>query len=92
MTTVATAGPLLLPGRTCWAVSPALASRLLIDGRDYFREFHRAAKAARRHILLAGWQFESTVSLLRGEDRKDAAGEVRLLPVPRPERPGRGQP
>lgn len=80
MTTVVSTAPLLRPGRTCWTVRPALASGLLIDGRDYFREFYRAAKAARRHILLAGWQFDSTVNLLRGEDRKMATEDVRLLP------------
>jgi phospholipase D1/2 len=80
MTTVAATAPLLRPGRTCWAVSPANTSGLLIDGRDYFREFYRAAKAARRHILLAGWQFDTTVSLLRGKDRENASEDVRLLP------------
>ena len=80
MTTVATAAPLLRPGRTCWTISPAEDSGLLIDGRDYFREFARAAREARRHILLAGWQFDTTVSLLRGKDRPDPREDVRLLP------------
>jgi len=80
MTTVAMTAPLLRPGRTCWTVSPALTSGLLIDGRDYFREFVRAAKMARRHLLLAGWQFDTSVSLLRGEDRYAHRDDVRLLP------------
>jgi phosphatidylserine/phosphatidylglycerophosphate/cardiolipin synthase-like enzyme len=73
-------GPLLRPGRTCWTVSPVETSGLLIDGRDYFREFVRAARSARRHILLAGWQFDSTVSLLRGRDREGTEEDPRLLP------------
>lgn len=80
MTTVAATAPLLHPGRTCWAISPAASSGLLIDGRDYFREFYRAARVARRHILLAGWQFDTTVSLLRGKDRAGATEDVHLLP------------
>ena len=80
MTTVAATAPLLRPGRTCWAISPAESSGLLVDGRDYFREFYYAAKAARRHILLAGWQFDTTVSLLRGKDRAGVTEDVRLLP------------
>lgn len=72
---------ILVPGRTCWALPDADASGLLVDGRAYFREFWRAARAARQTILAAGWQFDSTVELLRGPDRAAAGGEdVRLLP------------
>lgn len=80
MTTVAATAPLLRPGRTCWTISPAESSGLLVDGRDYFREFYHAAKAAKHHILLAGWQFDTTVSLLRGADRAGVTEDVRLLP------------
>jgi phospholipase D1/2 len=73
-------GPVLKPGRTCWTVAPVDDSGILIDARDYFREFHRAAKAARHHLLLAGWQFDTTVRLLRGEDVEDPTEDVRLLP------------
>lgn len=76
----AASSPILQPGRTCWVVSRAEASGLLVDGEDYFAAFHRAASSARDSILLAGWQFDSTVSLLRGAARDGVAGEVRLLP------------
>ena len=71
------ARPILEPGRTCWVVSPVRSSGLLIDGRSYFRAFHEAAKAATRYLLIAGWQFDSDVSLLRGGDR--TAGPARFL-------------
>ncbi len=71
--------PILEPGRTCWVVSPIKESGLLIDGRDYFSAFAAAARRARRYILLAGWQFDSTVSLLRGKDRTGEE-DPRLLP------------
>jgi phosphatidylserine/phosphatidylglycerophosphate/cardiolipin synthase-like enzyme len=53
---------------------------LLIDGRDYYRAFYHAARAAERYILLSGWQFDSNVALLRGEEAQAAGEEVRLLP------------
>jgi len=71
--------PILHPGRNCWVVAEAADSGVLIDGEEYYRAFHDAARAARHYILLAGWQFDSGVTLLRGEQRT-GDGEVRLLP------------
>ena len=65
-------------GTTCWDVASAQQTGLLIDGRDYYRAFYRAARAAKRYILISGWQFDSDVMLLRGEDAADGA-EVCLL-------------
>ena len=73
------ARPILEPGKTCWVVSPVRSSGLLIDGRSYFRAFTEAAKAATRYLLIAGWQFDSDVSLLRGADREGERGPVRFL-------------
>jgi phospholipase D1/2 len=60
----------------------AARSGLLIDGRDYFCAFREAARRARRSILLLGWQFDSDVALLRGDDAPAAAkpAELELLP------------
>jgi phosphatidylserine/phosphatidylglycerophosphate/cardiolipin synthase-like enzyme len=44
------------------------SSALLIDGCDYYRAFYAAALRAKRSISLLGWQFDSDVLLLRGED------------------------
>lgn len=71
---------ILVPGRTCWAVAPQTSGGLLIDGRDYYRAFYRAASAAKRFILLCGWQFDVDVPLLRGKDRREAWGDPHLLP------------
>jgi phospholipase D1/2 len=65
-------------GTTCWDVASAEQTGLLIDGRDYYRAFYRAARAAKRYILISGWQFDSNVMLLRGEDAADG-DEVCLL-------------
>jgi phosphatidylserine/phosphatidylglycerophosphate/cardiolipin synthase-like enzyme len=71
---------ILQPGRNCWTVEPVERAGLLIDGRDYYRAFYRAAKNARAYICIAGWQFDSEVPLLAGNDRKQSHGEVRFLP------------
>jgi phospholipase D1/2 len=51
-----------------WRIHERQGSGLLIDGRDYYRAFYAAALKAQRSILLLGWQFDSDVELLRGED------------------------
>lgn len=53
---------------TTWRVHDDVETALLVDGRDYYRAFYAAALEARRSILLLGWQFDSDVQLLRGED------------------------
>ncbi|NTX02975.1 phospholipase D-like domain-containing protein [Myxococcus sp. CA040A] len=73
---------IIIPGRNCWTVEEASDGGVLVDGRAYYRELYRAAKKARRYIAMTGWQFDSDVSLLRGEDLEEArGGEVRLLPM-----------
>ncbi len=60
-----------------WRKHEALAG-VLVDGRDYYRAFYDAARRATRSILLLGWQFDSDVLLLRGEDAPHGA-ETELL-------------
>ncbi|NUP07638.1 MAG: phospholipase [Polyangiaceae bacterium] len=62
----------------CWCSVDIDLAGLLIDGRDYYRAFCDAALKAERYILLAGWQFDSKVKLLRGEDAAQAAHPVKL--------------
>jgi phospholipase D1/2 len=52
---------------------------LLIDAQNYYREFYRAAAAAKHYILLSGWQFDSDVALLRGVEAENSAYPVSLL-------------
>jgi phosphatidylserine/phosphatidylglycerophosphate/cardiolipin synthase-like enzyme len=67
------------PGKNCWRIGQVSESGLLIDARDYYRAFYRAARAAERYILLSGWQFDSSVALLRGQDAGEAGEEAPLL-------------
>lgn len=72
---------LLRAGHNCWTeAASAHAAGLLIDGRDYYRAFYRAARQAKRYLLIAGWRFNSDVRLLRGKDAEANGGEVKLLP------------
>jgi phosphatidylserine/phosphatidylglycerophosphate/cardiolipin synthase-like enzyme len=70
---------ILKPGRNCWDVGEANKTGLLVDAREYYRAFYHAAKAAESYILLSGWQFDSNVDLLRGEDAKAARSSATLL-------------
>lgn len=58
---------ILRAGPALWCERPVAAAGLLVDADDYYRAFYRAACGARRHILIAGWQFDSDVALLRGD-------------------------
>jgi phospholipase D1/2 len=72
---------ILAPGRTCAEILPAPRGGLLIDGRDYYRAFYQAASRAERYLLIAAWQLDSGVRLLRGDDADGAAHPVELLPL-----------
>lgn len=63
--------PILKPGRNCQGLYEVRKTGLLIDGRDYYRALYQTAQKARQHILLAGWQFDSNVLLLRENDPPD---------------------
>jgi phospholipase D1/2 len=71
---------ILAAGRTCAEVLPAPRGGLLVDGHDYYRAFYRAACQAERYLLIAAWQLDSTVRLLRGADADGAPHPVELLP------------
>ena len=69
----------ILKDENCWKVSAVTQTGLLIDGRDYYRNFYSAASTARRYIAISGWQFDSNVALLRGADAEAAGEEAPLL-------------
>jgi phospholipase D1/2 len=73
-----------VPGRNAWRQPRAESAGLLVDAKDYYTAFYRAALGARRYILLSGWQFDRGVQLLREKDvayARSRGGEVRLLPM-----------
>lgn len=66
---------LLEPGRTCWRIGLA-RSGVIVDAADYYRALADAIEAARSHVLLSGWQIESSTWLRR---RVEDQGRPRSL-------------
>ncbi|MEO8905179.1 MAG: phospholipase D-like domain-containing protein [Polyangiaceae bacterium] len=65
--------------RNACVVSEVEQSALLIDSRNYYRALCRALEQAEHYALISGWQFESGVRLLRGEDAERATLPVKFL-------------
>jgi phospholipase D1/2 len=73
---------ILKPGTNCMGIYQARETGLLVDACDYYRAFYQNALKARRYILLAGWQFDSEVNLVRGKEAEQAwlaGAEVSLI-------------
>ncbi len=79
---MASASRILIPGKSLFARPSAASCGLIVDARDYYVAFYRAALAAQHSILVTGWQFDRGVKLLRGSDvslARPMGGEVRFL-------------
>ncbi|VDC19931.1 putative cardiolipin synthase YwiE [Pseudogemmobacter humi] len=50
------------PGRNCWRIEPAERFAFIVDAADYFVAVRKAMLAARRSILLIGWDFDARIS------------------------------
>ena len=59
-------GGILVEGRNCWRRRPAKRVTFLIDGAAYFEAFAQSVELAKNSILIAGWDINSQVELLRG--------------------------
>ncbi len=62
--------PVLAPGRNCWKSAQASRLATLVDTADYFSAFAEACLAAKRQILILGWDFDRCERLHR--DTQDA--------------------
>ncbi|HEU0030497.1 MAG TPA: phospholipase D-like domain-containing protein [Kofleriaceae bacterium] len=71
---------LLVPGLTCGKLMTAPHSGLLVDGRDFYKAVYDACCKAERTIMMAGWQFETEVELVRGEDADGCEHPPQLIP------------
>jgi phosphatidylserine/phosphatidylglycerophosphate/cardiolipin synthase-like enzyme len=69
---------IIQPSRNAGRIVSADRAGVLVDGADYYRAFYWAARRAERYILMSGWQFDSGVQLVRG-DEAAAGEEVRFL-------------
>lgn len=71
--------PLLEPGRTCATLVDPPRSGVLVDGHDFYRAVYDACLAAKRTILMTGWQFASGVELVRGDEAAGCGHPTELL-------------
>src|SRR5688572_24691839 len=62
---------LLRPGYNCWAVEHAERAAFIIDAKDYFEAFYRAALHAQRSIIVLAWDFNSQTRLHHDAVPKD---------------------
>jgi phospholipase D1/2 len=65
--------------RNGFAIARAEQSALLVDACIYYRTVYRALEQAQHYAVLSGWQFDSGVPLLRGDDAAQATRPVTLL-------------
>jgi phosphatidylserine/phosphatidylglycerophosphate/cardiolipin synthase-like enzyme len=63
---------ILRAGETCGRIAHAPRAAALIDGADYFLRLEQALKAARRSVLILGWDFDHRIRL-RPDDPKGLA-------------------
>ncbi len=55
------------PGENCWRVARADKMALIVDAADYFRVLRKVFVAAKRELLLIGWDFDFEIEMLPGE-------------------------
>ncbi len=70
---------ILVPGLTCASLFEDAHAGVLVDGRDFYKQLYEACCAAERSIFMLGWQFDSKVALLRGDDAKGCEHPTELV-------------
>jgi phosphatidylserine/phosphatidylglycerophosphate/cardiolipin synthase-like enzyme len=61
-------GDILKPAGNCWRIETADRARLIVDADDYFAAARAGMKAARRRIMLIGWDFDARIRIGEAED------------------------
>lgn len=67
------ASSLFKENENCWQTSQADHATPLIDGANYYRALHKAICNAKRSIFIVGWDIDSRIRLLRGDEEKNAS-------------------
>jgi len=67
---------ILKEGRNCWRRSHAGRIALLIDGAAYFEALVEAVEQAQQTIYIAGWDFDSRITLSRRSGDSVSLGEL----------------
>ena len=74
---------ILKEGRNCWRNAQADRIALLFDGAAYFEALADAIEQAQKTIYIAGWDFNSRISLSRRSGNSVSLGELRNQKVSR---------
>lgn len=54
-------GSMLKPGHNCWRIERATQATVIVDADDYFKAARAAMMAAKKQILLVGWDFDARI-------------------------------
>ena len=60
------------PGENCWVSSKANFVAPLIDCGNYYKALHSAIVKAKHSIFIIGWDIDSRIRLLRGDDEANS--------------------
>lgn len=71
--------PLLLAGENCKQVAQASHATMLVDTANYYRALYEAICKARHSIFVLGWDIDSRIRLLRGEEAEKAIHPTRFF-------------
>ena len=58
------------PGDNCWVKSTARFAAPLIDCANYYKALHSAIVNAKHSIFIVGWDIDSRIRLLRGDEEQ----------------------
>jgi phosphatidylserine/phosphatidylglycerophosphate/cardiolipin synthase-like enzyme len=61
---------ILRPGRNCWRLARARHASVLVDAGPYFRRLEQVFRAAKRSIMIIGWDFDAGIRLCPDDDDK----------------------
>jgi len=73
------AGNLFEPGRNCRQVDLATHASMLVDCANYYRALHEAICKAKHSVFILGWDIDSRIQLLRGEEARKTKCPNRLF-------------
>lgn len=72
---------IIRPERNCYRIAQADQIDVLVDAAPYYRALYHSIIQAKQRLVFLGWQFDSRVSLLRGEEADRASYPVQFLPL-----------
>ncbi len=67
---------ILKEGRNCWRIGEAERVAFLIDGEAYFSAFFSALKHVHETIMIAAWDIDSRIRLLRNRKDREFPGQL----------------